>query len=347
MKKAKKLFSIITCAVMTAITLLSGMSMSASAASTLTNAQITAKLTQLQKEYPQGTKWKTSDATSRKLYGGTGCYGNARELAVKVFGSYPAINVAYASEGQMSNGWKAIRNAKNVVLEPGDIIRADYNAHSAVIWKIENNKVYVAQCFGSSNNKLDWGAFWGNHKLTTVSELLGNGFPGVWKHPGASNTAYDPSNLRQKEVDRVAAAAYFPKYTGSSGSIVTALNAVGATSTYSYRQSIAAANGITGYSGTAAQNTKLLKLLKSGQLKRPGATTCTTKVNSTPKVTYFKRCSFGQTSIVTALRSIGEDSSFNYRARISAANGVPNYTGSFAQNIAMLLKLKTGTLKKP
>lgn len=60
---------------------------------------------------------------------------------------------------------------------------------------------------------------------------------------------------------------YYPKYTGSSSSLTDALKAVGETDTsLAHRKKIAAANGIAGYTGTAAQNTKMLSLLKSGQL---------------------------------------------------------------------------------
>lgn len=60
---------------------------------------------------------------------------------------------------------------------------------------------------------------------------------------------------------------YYPKYTGTSGSIVSALAAVGEKDTsYSHRAKIAKANAISGYSGTAAQNTQMIKLLKSGKL---------------------------------------------------------------------------------
>lgn len=62
---------------------------------------------------------------------------------------------------------------------------------------------------------------------------------------------------------------YFKKYTGKSGSIVDALGSIGEKSSYSYRKTIAKANGITGYYGTAAQNTKMLNLLKSGKLIKP------------------------------------------------------------------------------
>ena len=71
------------------------------------------------------------------------------------------------------------------------------------------------------------------------------------------------------EVGASASAAsvtYYPKYTGSSGSIVDGLRAVGADSSYSSRAKIAALNGISSYSGTAAQNTQMLNLLKQGKL---------------------------------------------------------------------------------
>ena len=60
---------------------------------------------------------------------------------------------------------------------------------------------------------------------------------------------------------------YYPKYTGSSLSIVTALKAVGESDTsLSHRRRIANANGITNYKGSASQNLKLLSLLKKGEL---------------------------------------------------------------------------------
>lgn len=64
--------------------------------------------------------------------------------------------------------------------------------------------------------------------------------------------------------------SYYPKCASSYKSIVDALMAVGEMNiTKSYRKNIAAANGIRNYTGTAAENTKLLKLLKSGKLIKP------------------------------------------------------------------------------
>ena len=62
--------------------------------------------------------------------------------------------------------------------------------------------------------------------------------------------------------------AYYPRYTGTSASIVVALNAIGVNSSYATRKMIAKENGITGYVGSAKQNTQMLTLLKSGKLKR-------------------------------------------------------------------------------
>lgn len=60
---------------------------------------------------------------------------------------------------------------------------------------------------------------------------------------------------------------YYPQYKGFSVSIVTALKEVGERDTsIANRKKIALANGITGYAGTATQNTKMLTLLKKGQL---------------------------------------------------------------------------------
>lgn len=61
----------------------------------------------------------------------------------------------------------------------------------------------------------------------------------------------------------------FPQYTGRTGSIVAALKAVKADSSYNYRCKIAAANNISNYRGTADQNIALLLLLKQGKLIKP------------------------------------------------------------------------------
>lgn len=135
------------------------------------------------------------------------------------------------------------------------------------------------------------------------------------------------------------AASYFPRYTGSTGSITAALDSLGADSSYSNRAKVAAANGISGYRGTAAQNTRMLELLKQGALIDPSA-----PVAESP---YFPAYTGKSPSIVAALSALGVDSSYSYRARIAAANGIADYSGSAAQNTSLLRLLAQGRLLKP
>ena len=62
---------------------------------------------------------------------------------------------------------------------------------------------------------------------------------------------------------------FFPRTSAGGGSIVAALNSIGVDSSFANRTRIARANGVTNYTGTAAQNTRLLQLLRAGQLRRP------------------------------------------------------------------------------
>lgn len=57
---------------------------------------------------------------------------------------------------------------------------------------------------------------------------------------------------------------YYPAF--NSGSIVDGLKSIGVDSSYANRKKIAIANGISNYSGTAAQNTQLCSLAKQGKL---------------------------------------------------------------------------------
>ena len=109
----------------------------------------------------------------------------------------------------------------------------------------------------------------------------------------------------------------------------------------SNRTVIAQKNGIANYSGTADQNTQLLSLLKSGRLINPNGSSAPTTDNSKK---YYPACGSSYTSIVDALKSIGEDSSYNNRSNIAAKNGISGYSGSATQNTQLLNLLKSGQL---
>ncbi|MBR3594042.1 MAG: hypothetical protein IKL44_05130 [Clostridia bacterium] len=61
----------------------------------------------------------------------------------------------------------------------------------------------------------------------------------------------------------------------------------------------------------------------------------------------FARYGGNSVSIVSALRSLGEQSSYNYRAKIAKINGIEGYRGTAAQNTELLKMLKKGVLVKP
>ena len=70
-------------------------------------------------------------------------------------------------------------------------------------------------------------------------------------------------------VSSSSSVSYFPKCSSTCTTITKGLQNIGVDSSYSYRAKIAAANSISGYSGTAAQNNELLRLLKNGKLIKP------------------------------------------------------------------------------
>ena len=65
-----------------------------------------------------------------------------------------------------------------------------------------------------------------------------------------------------------------------------------------------------------------------------------------PTINYYPKCSSYHNSIVNALKEIGVNSAFSNRKNIAIKNGISNYTGTPAQNIDLLNRLKQGKLIK-
>lgn len=87
------------------------------------------------------------------------------------------------------------------------------------------------------------------------------------------------------------------------------------------------------------------------KLKAAGydADTIQAKVNEIIKgkeTSYYKKYTGKSDSIVTALKSIGADSTYSNRKKIAIANGIKDYAGSAEQNIKLLNLLKKGKLIK-
>lgn len=97
--------------------------------------------------------------------------------------------------------------------------------------------------------------------------LLGNGHTAIVLTNGSGVIIFKPTK-KKEEKTKSSTVLYYKKYTGNSVSIVDALMAIGVKATFVNREKIAKANGITKYSGSHTQNTKLLSLLKQGKLKK-------------------------------------------------------------------------------
>lgn len=79
--------------------------------------------------------------------------------------------------------------------------------------------------------------------------------------------------------------------------------------------------------------------------KTTTSTPTTTTTTSSKK--YFKKYAGTSCSIVEALNSLGEKSSYQYRSQIAKANSITLYIGASSQNTKMLTLLKQGKLIKP
>lgn len=82
----------------------------------------------------------------------------------------------------------------------------------------------------------------------------------LYKEPIAKKVEENVKKPIKKKI------TYYPRYKGKSSSIVDALKSLSINPSKRNRKRIATLNGIKNYIGTAAQNTKLLNLLKRGTL---------------------------------------------------------------------------------
>ncbi len=124
-----------------------------------------------------------------------------------------------------------------------------------------------------------------------------------------------------------------PNLSGYKGtSIVDALKQKGVDSSFENRKRLYALAGFTDeYVGSAIQNLNLLSRLGAD-----------IDISSN----YYPIPSYDGNSIVDALKSIDVDSSFEYRKKIAAKNGICNYRGTSYQNNKLLKLLKKGKLLK-
>lgn len=94
-----------------------------------------------------------------------------------------------------------------------------------------------------------------------------------WKEIASLNGIKAPYTLKVNQVLKLPggvkeSTVYYPTYTGKKTTLTGALTSLNITSTYAFRKEIAKANNISGYIGSANQNTQMYNLLVAGLLKR-------------------------------------------------------------------------------
>ena len=168
---------------------------------------------------------------------------------------------------------------------------------------------------------------------------------GIPKYDAEPTTVTPSSNVSASKPS----SDCYPAYTGASGRIDEVLKAIGVAGAYvgswKNRKPLASANGISNYTGTADQNTKLISLAKQGKLKKVGSTVATQPVSQ-----YYPKYTGSSYGVDTVFKAIGVPATFcgNWKNRraVAAANGISNYTGTAAQNNTLVSLAKQGKLKK-
>ena len=168
----------------------------------------------------------------------------------------------------------------DVLVKPGShtvMVSAISSTSTTTTQSTTSNENYYAAYTGNSSSLVDALKAVGvsdtsltNRKKIAVANGINN-YSGTAEQNGQLLTLLKAGKLIMAGTAATAATTsvsnYYPKYTGSSSSIVEGLKAVGVTDTsLTHRKAIATANGISGYTGTAAQNTLMLNLLKQGTL---------------------------------------------------------------------------------
>ena len=150
----------------------------------------------------------------------------------------------------------------------GDILCTPVSGHTVVV--LDNGAKVENTSSGASTSA-----------KKSIEEVAKEVIDGKWgngsdrkKKLEAAGYNYEEVQVKVNELLKGGSSSeYYPKYTGNSYGIDTVFKAIGVPEkfcgNYKNRKPIATVNGISNYTGTASQNTKLITLAKEGKLKRP------------------------------------------------------------------------------
>lgn len=147
-------------------------------------------------------------------------------------------------------------------------------AHS--IWQNSSSLVIGGKRFDSNILVRDFAIpFINEVQLSSTDIIAKQVIDGEWgngddRKANLTRAGYNYSEVQAKvnSLLKKPSVSYYPVSNYKGLSLVDGLTKIGVNNSFSYRKAIAIKNGITNYTGTPTQNSKLLNLLKSGKLIR-------------------------------------------------------------------------------
>jgi N-acetylmuramoyl-L-alanine amidase CwlA len=225
-----------------------------------------------------------------------------------------AIEICYSKSG----GERFIKAEQNAVELIADILKR----YGWGIDKVTKHQDYSGKYCPHRTLDMGWDRF-----INMIKENLSETSKPIVTPPTTNNSVF-----------------LYANYNGTS--IVDALKSIGVDSSFSNRTKLANINSISDYKGTSEQNTTLLNLLKQGKLRANDSGNTNASSNTNSNNTSYLKANYNGGSIVDALKSVGVNSSYSYRSKLAAANGISNYKGTSEQNTTLLNLLKQGKLIK-
>lgn len=185
----------------------------------LTNDEVTQRMNNLKSIYPDGKYWNHNPNNSNdpasvtdspcthhgiincSYYGTCGCnsfgaaiqcHGFAKYMANLTFNSFPNVTTSTTSYTDKA-GWNLYLNGSSeyshITLEPGDLIRC--SGHTAIVWKVTNNMVYVAEVWGGVNCDINWDRYNCGCGVNTITvNQIKNHATYIVKAPKTGPTSY-------------------------------------------------------------------------------------------------------------------------------------------------------------
>lgn len=210
-------------------------------------------------------KYKTSSQGITLVKEFEGC----RLKAYKPVASEKYYTIGYGHYGADVSANMQISQAQAEAYLVSDLVKFENAVNSYNLSWMNQNRfdalVSFAYNCGTGNLKILLDS--GKRSASTVSSKI----PAYNKAGGKVLAGLVRRRKAEKELfDKATEAGdiYYPKYTGTSGSIISALKAVGEKDTsLANRKKIGVLNGINGV-GTISGNTQMLNLLKRGILKK-------------------------------------------------------------------------------